>query len=348
MVTGAQKQPGPITSVQEVRAIVDSADGPQFMLPERFEHVSFANYEIPQGVPGQEEVIEKLRGILENPATRQRFWQRLKQPETGQGLYIAGPPGVGKTHLLAATFIEADEPKLYATFDEFMAAAGTMGMRDLADYLAANRLVCIDEIDLDDPASIMLLTSLLGIMLDAGTRVIATANASPQLMSSEARNTAAFHRELGIIADAFDLIWLDGADWRMKLGAMDRSDCGDADDTQSLHLSWQALLELLRSTHPMYDAAWLKQTSAIVLNDMKPLADSDQAIRFVRFIDRVYDRNVGLYVRAEPPPFEAILEPIAGDGRHALHYARCRSRLVELLGYGDQTGLKSASGSVVS
>src|SRR5690606_20848754 len=116
--------------------------------------------------------------LLAEPPARRRLWRRAPEPGP-RGLYLDGPPGVGKTHLMAAAFNAAPEPRLFVTFDELSAAAGTLGMAGLSSLLASQRLVCVDEIDLRDPANIMLLVSLLRAMLAGTPRIIATANADP-------------------------------------------------------------------------------------------------------------------------------------------------------------------------
>jgi predicted ATPase len=88
----------------------------------------------------------------------------------------------------------------------------------------------------------------------------------------------------------------------------------------------------LVETHPMYDAAWLQEVDAVAVDRLAPLPDSDRALRFVRFIDRVYDRDVALAVGRRNLASDELLAPLVGDRRFVLHVARCRWRLVELLG----------------
>lgn len=322
----------PTVSLQEIRALIQAADGPQFMLPARFANASFEAYQVDPTNPSQASALAETQAFIERANAGQpslRFWQRRQRPASSQrGLYLVGPPGTGKTHLLAAAYREAAEPRIFATFDELAAAAGTMGMRGLAELLANQRAVCIDEIDLDDPASIMLLVSLLQIMLDGDPSILATANARPDSVTGGHGVADQFERELGSIAGAFMVVPLEGEDWRQNPEARQRPDLRHG---PTANLTWEELIDLLWSSHPMYDAAWLRQVQALHLDRVAPLGDTDEAIRFVRFIDRVYDRAVALAVDESPPALEMILRPISQDGRYPLHYARCRSRLAELL-----------------
>ena len=298
------------------------------MLPARFETVSFDSFEIDPANAVQVATVAGIHHLLREASRNLRFWQK-RDPGISRGLYMMGPPGIGKTHLLAAAFLDGPEPKLFATFDEFLAAAGTMGMRPLSEFLASHRLVCIDEIDLDDPANIMLLNSLLRVMLDGDPFVIATANARPRSMSGARYYNNPFTRELGAIADSFVIMELGGSDWRET--SAERPDQITREERRVVRFTWPELMRFLYDTHPMYDAAWLLEVDTIEVESLEPLEDNDRAIRFVRFIDRVYDRAVRLRVTSRTLSPEEILAPIRNEQRFHLHYIRCRSRLTELL-----------------
>jgi cell division protein ZapE len=315
-------------SIDHIRRVAEATHEPQFMLPARFETVSFDSFQVNPNDAAQVETIRQIQQILAESNRSLRFWQK-RDPSVPRGVYMMGPPGIGKTHLLAAAFHAGPEPKLFATFDEFLAAAGTLGMEGLSEFLAGHRLVCIDEVDLDDPANIMLLNSILRVMLDADPYIIATANERPGGMAGGKYYDDPFTRELGQIADSFAIIELSGSDWR-ESGAVSPSPAQTDERIVSFH--WSELMRFLRATHPMYDARWLLEIDTIAIDGFMPLPDSDHAIRFVRFIDRVYDRDVRLCATGCLLPPEEILEPIRNERRFHLHYIRCRSRLTELLG----------------
>lgn len=326
----------PSVTLERLRQRVRGTHGPQFLLPKRFAAATFESFVPDPAYPNQAAAVEAIHVLVTAEAPPRRRWplrSRTPAPAGPRGLYLDGPPGIGKTHLLAAAFHASPEPKLFATFDEFAAAAGTLGMHDLSQLLASRRLVCIDEIDLRDPGNIMLLVSLLRAMLAGRPRILAAANADPLGTSSVSVSVDDFRRELGEIAGAFQIIQVDGCDHRATLAARTpvATDRLNREHARVLAIAWEQLLRFLIETHPMYDAAWLDELDLIALDRLEPLSDTDRALRFVRFIDRVYDRDVGLAVDQAPPAAEDLLTPLRNDRRFALHLRRCRSRLIELL-----------------
>jgi cell division protein ZapE len=243
---------------------------------------------------------------------------------------------VGKTHLLAAAFHSAPQSKLYASFDELVAAAGPLGMKQLTALVSEPALVCIDEIILEDPGNIVMLLTLLQHMADSGTHVLATANVPPQEASDGGGWVRTFEREIGVIASMFETVRIEGPDRRrdstVALAPV------MTDDRQTLRASWTEIADYLTSTHPMHDAAWLDQIDILAIDGpVNAPSDEDEALRFVRFIDRVYDRGVELRLPPDAPPPEMLVAPLIGDRRYIWHVARGMSRLTSMLDSGAST-----------
>ncbi|MGA7671831.1 MAG: AFG1/ZapE family ATPase [Nitrolancea sp.] len=332
-------------SIEQLRQRVAATRRPQFRLPKRFVGARFDNFVVDPQFSGQRQAIDKITTLINTPEPQPSRlpWRRTKDELGYRGVYLDGPPGIGKTHLLASAFQTAAEPKLFATFDEFSAAAGTLGMRRLKHLLGNQRLVCIDEIDLRDPGNIMLLTSLVRAMLEGRPRILATANADPTRMDSGHSYAEAFELELGEIASAFEIVKVDGFDWRESGSAAQYRGERDASDVRTVHFEDASLKAFLAETHPMYDAAWLDEVDRIDIEQLLPLADTDEALRFVRFVDRVYDRGVMLSTDRFGVSLDVLLAPVKNDRRFGLHYARCRSRLIELMEASSSTSLRIGS-----
>ncbi len=81
--------------------------------------------------------------------------------------YLDGGYGVGKTHLLAAAWHEAPEPKAYLTFAELAGIIGFLGMDQAIDAFSPHRLLCIDEFELDDIAQTLMTVTFLRAVIAA-------------------------------------------------------------------------------------------------------------------------------------------------------------------------------------
>jgi predicted ATPase len=75
----------------------------------------------------------------------------------------------------------------------------------------------------------------------------------------------------------------------------------------------------------------------VITGSVEMPQDKDRALRFVRFVDRVYDRDVRLTCEYPPAP-AALVAPLVGDPRYVWHVARGRSRLRSLLGVSPCSG----------
>ncbi len=304
------------------------------MLPARFGEVSFDSFQTEQEDSQPEQIKLLVEGFADIPDRPSRWSLRRSQPRSSAGLFLVGPPGVGKTHLLASAYRAATGPKLYASFDELVAAAGPLGMADLLELLDQHQFVCIDEVVLEDPGNITMLVTILQRLLADYTRILATANMPPDEAGGPNGWVQSFNRELGAITTSFEIHRLSGRDRRLAptIGGHSDDRNHDADNGRVLKIKWHGLVGLLTRTHPMYDAAWLERIDRIVVEDqIQQPDDKDRALRFIRFIDRVYDRDVSLSAKAPPPAVESLVEPLIGDPRYTWHVERGRSRLQSLL-----------------
>ncbi|HEX7023024.1 MAG TPA: AFG1/ZapE family ATPase, partial [Trueperaceae bacterium] len=153
---------------------------PAFVPPPRFGATSFETYQ-PQH-PSQQAALARVRAFAaETAPTKAGFrwpWQSRHAP--GRGLYLDGGFGVGKTHLLAATYhASAVQDKAYLSFQELVYAIGVLGM-DRANRELAYQLYCIDEFELDDPGNTLIVKTFLAHAFARGALVLTTSNTPPE------------------------------------------------------------------------------------------------------------------------------------------------------------------------
>lgn len=307
----------------------------EFVLGRRWRH------EVPgpdAGRPG--------RPVLQARALRWP-WQR-PSPQAGAGLYLDGGFGVGKTHLLAAAYAAADTPaKRYLSFQELVYLIGVMGMANAQAEFATSDLLCIDEFELDDPGNTLIVKTFLAASFAAGTAVVTTSNTPPAAQGQGRFNASDFKREIQSLAASFEVVPVDGADFRQRLrqgswlteAELTSRLQSEASPSPRLAVTWDELLELLRSMHPTRFGGVLAQVGSVYLSGVRTLASQNDALRFVHFIDKLYDRQVMLRASGDGPLID-VFDPSYREGAYAKKHHRCASRLAELLGeeVGERTG----------
>lgn len=329
-----------------------------FELTERFRHVSFDNYQPDPRHPSQQAALERVRrfvGEVEAGAVRGRWWRRRRSPTGPAGLYLDGGFGVGKTHLLAAAYRAAPEPKAYLSFAELAYAIGALGMEDCLDAFRSYRLLCIDEFELDDVANTRLAATVFDRLLNErhpAVRVMTTSNTLPDALGLGRFNAEDFRREIGRIAAAFEVVHIEGEDYRRRpLGAAGEGPPpGGARPTgalpadalrrayhayrpargSKLWVRFPDLLTHLAGLHPIRYARLVAPLEALFIEGLAPIEDQAMALRFVHLIDKVYDQAVRLAVSGPARLEELFLSEYREKG-YKKKYQRCLSRLGELL-----------------
>ena len=131
-------------------------------------------------------------------------------------MYLDGGFGVGKTHLLASLWHAVPGPKRFGTFVEYTNLVGALGFRSAVESLKGNRLVCIDEFELDDPGDTVLMSTLLGELVESGVRLAATSNTLPDKLGEGRFAADDFLREIQRLSAHFDVLRIDGEDYRHR------------------------------------------------------------------------------------------------------------------------------------
>lgn len=314
--------------------------------PRQFDEASFENYRPDAAYPSQAEARDTLRAFAEpeQPMARGGLFgfgrKRVESPATQApqkpGVYLDGGFGVGKTHLLAATWHATAGRKYFGTFIEYTALVGALGYAGAVAVLQGARLICIDEFELDDPGDTMLMTRLIGDLTSTGSRIVATSNTPPNALGEGRFAAADFMREIQAMSDRFVTIRIDGVDYRQRDISGDAIALSDdaylftqaniaAAGERMTDDGFDALIAHLATVHPSSYPGLLDGVQVIGLRDVHELTDQSAALRFVAFIDRVYDAQIP--IRATGLPLTSVFGGGMLDGGYRKKYLRCMSRL---------------------
>ncbi|AMM20931.1 ATPase [Frondihabitans sp. PAMC 28766] len=302
--------------------------------PRQFDGASLDNYRPDPAYPSQAEAVEAVRTFGESAAPAKGLFRRRAASTTPPGLYLDGGFGVGKTHLLAALWHRTDGPKYFGTFIEYTALVGAVGYAGAVSQLSGAKLICIDEFELDDPGDTMIMTRLLGTLADSGTRMAATSNTPPNALGEGRFAASDFLREIQALSGRFRTLRIDGTDYRrreIEAHATVTEPLDPAIDDAKGIVSvddFAAVIEHLATVHPSKYVKLIEGLDVVALRDVTPLRDQTQALRFVAFVDRLYDAQVK--VIASGAPLDEVFSPEMLAGGYRKKYLRAMSRLVAL------------------
>ena len=304
--------------------------------PPRFDGVRFSTYVPDPAQPSQASAVvalEDYAGTLA-PAPK-RLFGRSKAPEGPSGVYLDGGYGVGKTHLLASLWHAAPEPKAYGTFVELTHLVGALGFGQTVEALSGHRLLAIDEFELDDPGDTVLVSTLLGRLVDAGVRVAATSNTLPGSLGEGRFAAHDFLREIQGLASRFAPLRIDGEDYRHR--GLPAAPSPVSDDEVSSRTAavagascddFSSLLAHLEQLHPSRYGALVEGVALVGLRGVQPVSDQNAALRLVVLADRLYDRDVPLVTSGVP--LDALFPEELLRGGYRKKYLRAVSRLTAL------------------
>lgn len=310
--------------------------------PPHFAQVRFATYVPDPAQPSQAAAVAALEAFAARlDAKPSRRWRRrAAPPEERAGVYLDGGFGVGKTHLLASLWHVAPEPRAYGTFVEYTNLVGALGFAEAVSRLSAYRLVCIDEFELDDPGDTVLMSTLLGNLVDAGVRLAATSNTLPERLGEERFAAEDFLREIQGLSAHFDVVRIDGDDYRHRGAPEAPEPLTEAQVAEGAEASpgatlddWRELQRHLGRVHPSRYSALLDGVTSVHLTDVRSLTDQVEALRTVVLVDRLYDRDIP--VRASGIPLDRLFSEEMLRGGYRKKYRRALSRVIALARQGD-------------
>lgn len=333
--------PAPISLVERSPEVSAEQIVASLAPPPQFDGATFESYRPDPAHPSQSEALERMRELVTAWTSPKRGGLfRKKAPEVKPGIYLDGGFGVGKTHLLAALWKAMPGPKRFGTFIEYTALVGALGYSETVRQLQGSSIICIDEFELDDPGDTMVMTRLLGELVASGTKLAATSNTPPNALGEGRFAASDFLREIQAIADRFQIMRIDGDDYRQR----DISGSAPAVEPEQLEASlagfdgtvalddFDGLVAHLAHVHPSRYVGIVRGVDALGLREVRVLHDQNDALRFVALVDRLYDAQVA--IRASGTSLSSVFSEEMLDGGYRKKYLRAISRLVALANEG--------------
>ena len=329
--------PGALPSLTERRPVVTPDRLLAELVPPRhFADASFDSY-VPDGAhPSQRAAVERLRAAARTVAAagQRKGWRRKAAEPVA--LYLDGGFGVGKTHLLTSlAHAVGTHDSAYGTFVEYTNLVGALGFLPTVEALATRKLVCIDEFELDDPGDTVLMSRLLRELTDRGVSLAATSNTLPGSLGEGRFAADDFLREIQALAARFEVLRVDGDDYRHRAVVTDADGLGEDEVRAAVAArpdatldDFEVLLDHLATVHPSRYGALLDGVGVVGLTGIGPVPTQDVALRLVVLVDRLYDRDVPVLLGGAGERALFSAEMLAGGYRKK--YYRALSRLGSL------------------
>ncbi len=181
--------------------------------------------------------LDELALALERPPRNGGFLSRLlgSKTEAPRGIYMWGGVGRGKSMLMDLAFDSIDvAPKRRIHFHEFMMdvherlrverskESGDPVPPVAAAIAEEAKLLCFDEMVINNTADAMILSRLFSHLLEGGVTVITTSNRPPADLYKHGLNRELFLPFIALIKERLEVIGLNGpTDYRLeRLGGM--------------------------------------------------------------------------------------------------------------------------------
>jgi len=302
--------------------------------PRHFAQASFASYRPDPAHPSQQRAVERLAEVADLVVAPSRGLGALFRRRRADvpAVYLDGGFGVGKTHLLAAlAHALGPERAAFGTFVEYTNLVGALGFAATVDALGAKDLVCIDEFELDDPGDTVLMPRLLRELADRDVALAASSNTLPGSLGEGRFAAEDFLREIQALAARFEVLRVDGEDYRHRAvvtAAQPLPDalleCAEHREGATLDF-FEDLLAHLGEVHPSRYGAMLDGVTLVGLRGVRTIESQADALRFVVLVDRLYDRDVPVLLGGSGET--ALFPPTMLAGGYRKKYLRALSRL---------------------
>ena len=172
--------------------------------------------------------------------------------------------------------------------------------------------------------------------------IVATSNTLPDALGEGRFAAQDFLREIQAMAERFEVLRIDGEDYRRRDGVTEISALPEAEVSESAASmdgatldGFDTLLGHLIRVHPSRYGALIDDVSAAHVTGMHGLTHHHDALRFVVLVDRLYDREVPMLVSlADAAAAPGVLAELFSEellrSGYRKKYLRALSRLASL------------------
>jgi len=162
-----------------------------------------------------------------------------------------------------------------------------------------------------------------------GVSFAATSNTPPNALGAGRFAADAFQREIQSVADKFQIIRIDGEDYRHRSAEYLFKPLANGTvldpGKRTLDVNFDELLDFLSAIHQSRYAKIAEQMDAIVVREIYEIQNQFEGLRLVTFIDRCYEAGMSFaYTGIDPT---GIFRRDHLEGAYQKKYLRARSRL---------------------
>jgi len=310
-------------SIKDISFEVSVEDSLKNLKPHpKFNTCSFENYYPDQKYKSQAEVkellfnkINKLNSKKNSLFIKKRsffdFFSKSSSNNRHQNIknvYLDGGYGVGKTHLLAACYNIAECKKAFMSFSEMCYYINYLGINESIKIFSKYDLLLIDEFEIDDPATVRMMAKFFE-EINKNTLIITTSNTLPSDLGKDRFQADEFKREMGVIANTFKVVKIDGEDYRRKKKEIVKNiengsfeiAYGEYECTGSRKkclVNFEELMNQLEQIHPFRFYLIPEHIEALFIRDFKPFPMLNTALRFTYLVDMCYYYNTKLFIKS--------------------------------------------------
>jgi cell division protein ZapE len=177
-------------------------------------------------------------------------------------------------------------------------------------------------------------------VIAGGTKVATTSNTLPDRLGEGRFAADDFRREIAAIADHFEVVRIDGPDYRARdnvaaepLTEAEAEAIVATETARGHQLSrdpFLAVVAHLRQVHPVQVPSLLDGLDTVVIDGLAALPNQGDGLLFAHLIDEIYDAGLALVVTG--CPVGELFPSAYRQGGYRKKYGRCESRLASLLG----------------